>query len=308
MSTIIDRLKHKYKTGSVLIKLLFINIGVFIALKVIDVVFTLFRITTFNLITLLSVPSNLDTTYQPNLLYQLWTPFTYMFVHAGVWHILFNMLWLYWFGRMFLQYFTGRTLGSLYVLGGLAGAALFVLTFNTIPFYVDMSFCEVRKEHISIILKGASASVMAIVMGVAFYRPDVKLNFFFIGQIKVIYIAIAAFVIDILFLTGDNAGGRVAHISGALFGYLFAVQYRKGKDITAWIGRIIDFFVNLFKLRPKKSKMKVEYMRREADWEYNKRKNDEQAEIDAILDKLKQSGYNGLSAEEKRKLFDASKK
>jgi len=149
---------------------------------------------------------------------------------------------------------------------------------------------------------------MAVVMGIAFYRPDLKLSFLFVGQIKVIYIAIAVLVIDFLSIAGTNAGGHVAHLGGALLGYLFAVQYRKGKDITGWISSLIDKFANLFKPRPKKSKMKVEYMRREADWEYNKRKNDEQAEIDAILDKLKQSGYNGLSAEEKRKLFDASKK
>ena len=296
MSTIFDQLKHKYKTGSVLTKLIFINIGVFVALKAINVILTLFfpGAIVFDLITFLGVPSGLYT-----LSHRFWTPFTYMFVHERLWHILFNLLWLYWFGRMFLQYFTGRTLGSLYVLGGLAGAALYVLAFNTIPFYVEIG----RSFMI-----GASASVMAIVMGVAFYRPEVKLNFFLIGQIKVIYIAIFVFLLDFLSLVNANAGGHVAHIGGALLGYFFAVQYRKGRDMTAWISPIMDWFVNLFKPRPKKSKMKVEYMRREADWEYNKRKNDEQAEIDAILDKLKQSGYNGLSAEEKRKLFDASKK
>jgi hypothetical protein len=190
-------------------------------------------------------------------------------------------------------------LGSLYVLGGLAGAALYILAFNTIPLYVERE-CT--------FMIGASASVMAIVMGAAFYRPDVKLNFFLIGQIKVIYIAIFVFVLDFLSLAGTNAGGHVAHIGGALLGYLFAVQYRKGKDITAWISSIMDWFVNLAKPRPRKAKMKVNYTRPETDWEYNKRKNNEQAEIDVILDKLKQSGYNGLSAEEKRKLFDASKK
>jgi membrane associated rhomboid family serine protease len=303
MSTIIDQLKQKYKTGSVLTKLIFINIGVFLVLRVMYVILRLFfpeMISPDLMMTFLSVPSNLETAYQPNLLHRLWTLFTYMFVHWDFLHILFNLLWLYWFGRMFMQYFTGRTLGSLYVLGGLAGALLYIVAFNTIPLYVR------GMEHGFMI--GASASVMAIVFGVAFYRPDAKLNLLFLGQIKIVYIAIAAFVIDILFLTGDNAGGRVAHIGGAALGYLFAVQYKKGKEITAWISVLIDRFVNLFKPRPKKSKMKIEHARRETDWEYNKRKNDEQAEIDAILDKLKQSGYSNLSSEEKRKLFDASKK
>jgi membrane associated rhomboid family serine protease len=296
MSTIIEKIKHKYKTGTVLTRLIFINIGVFIILMAINVVFTLFlsRVMTLDMITWIGVPSNLS-----DLLHRFWTPFTYMFVHERFFHILFNMLWLYWFGRMFMQYFSGRTMGSLYVLGGLAGAALYVLAFNTIPYFVD---------NRSGVLIGASASVMAIVMGVAFYRPDMRLNFLFIGQIKIIYIAIVALVADLLLLASANAGGHVAHLGGALFGYLFAVQYRKGRDITAWISPIIDWFVNLFKPRKKKTRMKVEYVRRESDWEYNKRKSDEQAEIDAILDKLKQSGYSNLSSEEKRKLFDASKK
>lgn len=294
MSTIIDRLKEKYKTGNVLIKLIFINVGVFILLAAVQVVFALFRISSIDMITLLGVPS---TWYLLSI--RSWTPFTYMFVHERLWHILFNMLWLFWFGRLFLQYFTGRTMGSLYVLGGLAGAALYIVAFNTIPLYIEMG----RSFMI-----GASASVMAIVMGAAFYRPDAKMNFLLIGEIKIIYIAFFAFLLDFLSLAGSNAGGHVAHIGGALLGYFFAIQYRKGKDITGWISSIMDWIVNLFKPRKKKSKMKVEYMRNETDWEYNQRKNDEQAEIDAILDKLKTSGYNGLSAEEKRKLFNASRK
>jgi membrane associated rhomboid family serine protease len=294
-TTIIDNLKHRYKTGTVLTRLIFINVGVFIVLKAISVIFTLLKINVFDVITFLGVPSSVYV-----LLHRFWTPFTYMFVHEGFLHILFNLLWLYWFGRMFMQYFSGRTLGSLYVLGGLAGAMFYILAFNTIPHYVDMGRGW---------LIGASASVMAIVMGVAFYRPDLRLNMFFIGQIKIIYIAIFVFVLDFLSLGNEaNPGGHVAHIGGALLGYLFAVQCRKGKDITAWISPMIDWFVNLFKPRKRKSKMKVEYARRETDWEYNKRRNDEQVEIDAILDKLKQSGYSNLSSEEKRKLFDASKK
>ena len=306
MSSIIEHLKHKYKTGTVLTRLIFINIGVFVVLMAINVVFTLFlsRVMAFDLLEFVAVPSNVHV-----LLHRFWTPFTYMFVHERFWHILFNMLWLYWFGRIFLQYFSGRTLGSLYVLGGLMGAALYILAFNTVPFYVEKvhKFYTVTGNNF-IPMIGASASVMAIVAGAAFYRPDLRLNFLFIGQIRVIYIAITVLVIDFLFLTSANAGGHVSHLGGALFGYLFAVQYQKGRDITAWISPLIDWFVNLFKPRPKKSKMKVEYMRRETDWEYNKRKSDEQAEIDAILDKLKQTGYNGLSADEKRKLFDASKR
>lgn len=292
---IIDKLKHRYKHGSVLMRFIYINLAFFVIIKVVSLFTTLFNIYSFDLITLLGVPSGLNM-----LLKRVWTLFTYMFVHEQIFHILFNMLWLYWFGKIFLQYFTGRVFGSLYVLGGLGGALLYIIAFNYIPYFASME----RSWMI-----GASASVMAIVMATAFYRPEVRLNLLFIGSIKIVYIAIAAFIIDFLSLgNGVNEGGHVAHIGGALIGYLFAMQYKNGKDITAWVGKLIDWFVNLTKPRKKKSKMKVQYKRNETDMEYNERKKNEQADIDTILDKLKTSGYNGLSSEEKRKLFDASKK
>lgn len=295
MADFIDRLKSTYKNGSVLTRLIFINVSVFVALKVIDVIFVLFNIYALDLITLLGVPSHI-----PLLTQRIWTLITYMFVHEGFLHILFNMLWLYWFGKIFLQYFTGRTLGSLYILGGLAGALLYIIAFNTIPYYLSMD----RGWMI-----GASAAVMSIVMGAAFYRPDLKLQLLFIGEVKIVYIAIFAFILDFLSLGSPvNPGGHVAHIGGALLGYIFATQYQKGRDITNWTSKLLDWFVALFKPRKKKTKMKVTHSRRESDWEYNSRKKTEQEEIDTILDKLKKSGYSGLSSEEKRKLFDASKK
>ncbi len=295
MADFIERLKLRYKRGNVLTRLIFINLSVFILLKIVSVIFTLFNIYAIDLITLLGIPSHI-----PLLLHRIWTPITYMFVHEGFLHILFNMLWLYWFGQIFMQYFTGRTLGSLYVLGGLAGAMLYVIAFNTIPYYTGME----RGWMI-----GASAAVMAIVMGAAFYRPDVQLNLLFLGPIKIVYIAIFAFILDFLSLGNPmNPGGHVAHIGGALLGYFFAIQYKKGRDITGWMGRAIDWFFGLFKPRMKRPKMKVKHARQQTDWEYNQRKHSEQEEIDAILDKLKQTGYSGLSSEEKKKLFDASKK
>ncbi len=295
MADFIERLKQRYKTGSVMTRLIFINVFVFIILKIVNVIFTLFNIYAVDLITFIGVPSHI-----PLLLNRIWTPITYMFVHEGFLHLLFNMLWLYWFGQIFMQYFTGRTLGSLYVLGGLAGAMLYVIAFNTIPYYTGME----RGWMI-----GASAAVMAIVMGAAFYRPDVQLNLLFLGPIKIVYIAIFAFILDFISLGNPmNPGGHVAHIGGALLGYFFAIQYKKGKDITRWMSQVIDWFVGLFKPRTHKPKMKVKHARHETDWEYNERKHTEQEEIDVILDKLKQSGYSSLSSEEKRKLFDASKK
>ncbi len=295
MADIIDRLKQKYRTGNVITRLIFANTLVFVVLKVVVVIFTLFNIQAVDPFIFLGVPS-----YVPALISRIWTLLTYMFVHEGFLHLLFNMLWLYWFGQIFLQYFTGRTLGSLYLLGGLAGALLYVVAFNTIPYYLEMGDGW---------MIGASAAVMAIVMGAAFYRPEVQMNLLFLGPIKIVYIAIFAFILDFLSLGSPaNPGGHVAHIGGAALGYFFATQYKRGRDITNWMSRLLDGLVGLFKPRKKGDRMKVKHSRNETDWEYNKRKHDEQEVIDAILDKLKQSGYGSLSSEEKKKLFDASKK
>lgn len=295
MAGIIDGLKRRYENGNVMMKLIFINVAVFLCIKIAGVFFTLFAIHQVDVAGFLAVPSDPGT-----LLRHAWTAFTYMFVHEDFWHILFNMLWLYWFGSMFMQFFNGRTLGSLYMLGGLAGAALYLLAFNAIPYYVSMGQGS---------MIGASAAVTAIVMGVSFYRPDMRLNFFLLGSVKIIYIAIAVFFLDFLSL-GDasNPGGHVAHIGGAVAGYVFAMQYRKGKDITAWVSRILDAIANLLKPRKKQPKLKVSSRRAENDRDYNYRKRQEEADIDVILDKLKQSGYSSLTDKEKKSLFDASKK
>ena len=295
MSNILDNIKRTFNKGDVLMKFIFINIAVFLAIHAVGVVATLFRLESLYPLPFLAVPSQLS-----ELLIRFWTLLTYMFVHVDFLHILFNMLWLYWFGKIFLTYFNERTIGSLYVIGGLAGALLYILAFNTIPYYLDLGHN---------VMIGASASVMAIVMAAAFYRPDVTLNLFLFGRIKIIYIAIAVFAIDFFSLSnGSNPGGHVAHIGGAIAGYLFANQYHKGKDITLPISRFLDKIANLFKKRSHKVAHKVVYQRPESDYDYNYRKAQEAKKIDAILDKLKQSGYSSLSDEEKRQLFDASKK
>ena len=295
MSNILDNIKRTFNKGDVLMKFIFINIAVFLAIHAVGVVATLFRLESLTPLPFLAVPSKLN-----ELLIRFWTLLTYMFVHVGFLHILFNMLWLYWFGKIFLTYFNERTLGSLYVIGGLAGALLYILAFNTIPYYLDLGHN---------VMIGASASVMAIVMAAAFYRPDVTLNLFLFGRIKIIYIAIAVFVIDFFSLSsGGNPGGHVAHIGGAIAGYLFANQYNKGKDFTLPISRFLDKIANLFKKRRYKGAHKVVYKKPETDYDYNYRKAQESKKIDAILDKLKQSGYGSLSEDEKRQLFDASKK
>lgn len=293
MDGIITNLKRSFLAGSILKKLIFINIAVFILIRLLGILLLLFNLQDFPILLYLQLPAS-----PMALLSRPWTLFTYMFTHFEFLHIVFNMLWLYWFGELFLQVFNERQLGGLYVLGGLAGALLFVVSYNLFPYFQEVASFS--------FLMGASASVMAIVFAISFYRKEIEINLLLLGRIKLIYLALFTFVIDLLAMTSDNAGGHIAHIGGALFGIWFASRYAQGKDLTAPINRLIDKLVNLGKRKPK---MSVTYGgRSNKDWEYNARKQQQAANIDAILDKLKRSGYGSLSADEKKQLFDASKK
>lgn len=293
MDGIITNLKRSFLAGSILKKLIFINIAVFILIRLLGILLLLFNLQDFPILLYLQLPAS-----PMALLSRPWTLFSYMFTHFEFLHILFNMLWLYWFGELFLQVFNERQLGGLYVLGGLAGALLFVVSYNLFPYFQEVASFS--------FLMGASASVMAIVFAISFYRKEIEIHLLLFGRIKLIYLALFTFVIDLLAMTSDNAGGHIAHIGGALFGIWFASRYAQGKDLTAPINRLIDKLVNLGKRKPK---MSVTYGgRSNKDWEYNARKQQQAANIDAILDKLKRSGYGSLSADEKKQLFDASKK
>ena len=294
MESIFTDLKRTFARRGVLMNLIYINVAVFVVARLAAVALTLAGREDILFLHYLQVPPSL-----PLLLHRPWTVFTYMFTHFDFLHILFNMLWLYWFGKIFLLFFNQRQLGGLYILGGLAGAFLFVLVYNLLPYFGD---------HVAnSFLMGASASVMAIVFAVSFYRKDYEIGLLFIGRVKLIYLALVTFVLDLLAITSSNAGGHIAHVGGALLGILFAFLIARGVDLTAPVNRLIDWVADLGKRRPR---MQVTHKqrRRETDYEYNARKNRDQAEIDRILDKLRRSGYESLSAEEKRKLFDASKK
>lgn len=292
MESIFTNLKNTFRAGNILAKLIYINVGLFILIRLMGVIFLLFNIPGISFLQYLQMPSSPEL-----LMYRPWTVITYMFTHFDFLHILFNMLWLYWFGGLFLTFFSERQLGGLYLLGGIAGAILFMLAYNIFPYFQTVAS--------SSYLMGASASVMAIVFAVSFYRKDLEINLFLIGRIKLIYLALFTFVIDLLAITSENAGGHIAHIGGALFGIWFAMRIKEGKDLTVPMNRLLDWVVNLGK---RKHKMKVTHKRAETDYEYNARKHRESADLDAILDKLKRSGYESLSADEKRQLFDASKK
>ncbi|WP_347159785.1 rhomboid family intramembrane serine protease [Pontibacter chitinilyticus] len=235
-----------------------------------------------------------------------WTLITYFFTHEGFLHILFNMLNLYWFGQLVREYLGDKKLLSLYVLGGIAGGILYLLCYNFIPYFAD-------RASFSLMI-GASASVLAIVVGAATLLPDFSFNLILIGPVKIKYIAAFLLLLSISGAVGDNAGGNLAHLGGALIGWVFIRQLQRGNDLGRPVLAVTGFFSRLFSRRPK---LKVTH--RQAA--YSSRTNGsgrtasanypgkpDQDEIDRILDKISSSGYESLSKEEKQKLFQASQK
>jgi len=289
-----DDIKKTFHQGSSLIKLIYINIAVFLLISIAAI--TGFLLTNPLIaeksVDLLAVPASFG-----RLILKPWTLITYMFLHKDIWHILFNMLWLYWFGTIFLQYLDQKKLVSVYLLGGISGALLYIISFNIFP-----AFTGIVSESVAI---GASASVMAVVIAIAAYVPDYTITLFLFGRIKIKYMALAIFVLTSFMDFSVNSGGKLAHIGGAVFGYLYTLNLRQGKDIGRGINRIIDSVVTFFK--PAK-KMKVTYKKPADDYEYNKMKTERQAKINAILDKISKAGYDSLTKEEKDTLFRESQK
>lgn len=239
-----------------------------------------------------------------------WTIITYSFAHSlsGIFHILFNMLVLYWFSRLVLEYLGNQKVISLYVVGALSGGIAYLLVYNTIPFYIQSA------DNISGMV-GASAAVYAIVVAAATLAPNYTFYLLFLGPVKIKYIAAFYIVLSFLGSVGANAGGNVAHLGGALMGYVYIKQLQTGNDIGAWVIKLIAFVQSFFAKKPNiKVTHKKETVRshkvRSSKVKVAGSKNDKasQEEIDAILDKISQSGYESLSKAEKQKLFNASKK
>lgn len=282
-----------------LTKLIYINLGVFIFLMLLRVLFFFFRADgLFHELTqnFLMVPTDLS-----RLLVRPWTVITYMFLHIGFIHILFNLLWLYWFGMIFMQYFNQKQLVGVYLWGGLAGATLYILTYNLFPVFSD----AVQESQ----ALGASAAVTAVVGAAAFYAPNHRLNLLLIGPVKIIYIALFFIITDIMTIPVSNAGGHIAHIGGALFGYLYVSQIKTGTDMTKGINRLLDTIFSWFKPR---QNVRVKYKNTQAqtpkdDLEYNYQKKMNQQEVDKILDKIAKHGYDSLTKREKEILFKAGK-
>ena len=293
--SITDEIKESFRKGTTLHKLIYLNLGLFLAVQIVRII--LFLSNSYGLfndfLDYLAIPANLDV-----LAKRPWTFVTYMFLHVDFIHILFNLLWLYWFGTVFIQELGLKKLLSTYLLGGLAGGLLYVIFYNIFPV-----FNEVRENSIAL---GASASVMAVVVAAATYHPEKRMHLVLIGPVKIVYIALVMFIFTSLVDFSVNTGGKIAHIGGALMGFLFAYYYKRGKDITKGFDRMMDQVASWFK--PGRQNMKVTHKRSSDDIQYKKQKSEEQKEIDKILDKISKAGYDSLSASEKELLFKMSDK
>jgi membrane associated rhomboid family serine protease len=289
-----DEIKLTFRNGSNLTRLIYINIVVFVLITIVAGIGFLLndQEVSVKALDLFSVPASLST-----LLLRPWTLITYMFTHKDIWHILFNMLWLYSFGRIFLEYLDQRKLVAVYLLGGLCGAFVYILSFNVFP-----AFKGVVADSMAI---GASASVMAVVIAIAAYVPDYTIQLFIFGRIKIKYLALGIFVLTSIMDFSVNSGGKLAHIGGAFFGYFYILNLKRGRDMGKGFNKIIDFFVTLFKPR---KKLKVTHKKVATEYEYNKIKVEHQKTINHILDKISKGGYDSLTREEKEALFNESQK
>ena len=296
-NTFFDDIKNAFRNGSAVTRFILINVAVFLLVNIVSLVFFLFSVAPqnqFNLVNWLAVPAD----WKQLLFHKPWTIISYMFLHEGFFHILSNMLMLYFGGQLFIEYLGESRFTSTYFLGGISGALFYILLYNIFPAFAN--------DVPSSIALGASASVLAVFVAVATYLPNFSVNLILLGPVRLKFIAIALVVLDLINIDKGNPGGHIAHLGGALYGYLAMTQLRKGRDFSSGFNRLLQSISSVFKNKPR-SKMKVTHQNYRNDDAYNAAKKSKQESIDNILDKISKSGYESLTKQEKEELFKMSK-
>ena len=288
--------KH-FLQASVLQKLIVVNVAIFVAFLLLNTLSFLFQTDLSVIQSWLSFPNDIfDYIIKP------WSIITYAFLHADFWHLLFNMLWLHFFGQIFINIHTGRRFLNVYFLGAIFGALLYMLAYSFFP-----AFAQISKSS----LVGASAAVNAVMVAATVQSPDSPLRFMFIPiTFKLWWITVGLLVLDVIRIPSGNAGGHLSHLGGALIGYLYMKQLQKGNDIGVPVEKTMDWIVALFKPREKgKVKMKTVHKAKKTKSKVvrSTKGTDTQKQIDAILDKISKSGYESLSKKEKDFLFKVGK-
>ena len=281
-----DNIKYRFAILSIAEKIILINVICFVMPMLLNVLFFLFNTPTSAYMSLLQLSPNLGI-----FITRPWTLVTYAFIHSGFFHLLWNMVLLFYAGRLLLNLFPDRIFINNYFLGVIAGGFIFITSYALFPVF--------QGTYPPMI--GASAGVMAVFIFICAYTPDQEIRFFFINA-KLKYLGIAYFIIDVIQIPYGNAGGHLAHIGGAVFGYLYARQLTNGKDIGAG-------FQNIWQSIFQKKQLKTVYRspHKKSPPKKTHKYGDHQNKIDTILDKISKSGYDSLSKEEKDYLFRAGK-
>tara|TARA_B100000242_G_scaffold135094_1_gene95964 strand:- start:999 stop:1832 length:834 start_codon:yes stop_codon:yes gene_type:complete len=277
MKIFFDKISSEFKLSSNLNKIIYLNIIFFVIIKVCSSIFFLFEINTNEFFNKLYLPAEINL-----IKLQPWSIFSFMFIHLNFVHLIFNMLWLYFIGNIFLQWLNEKQLIFIYLLGGISGGLFFVLCYNYIPL--------LQKNIENTLALGASASIFAIMMAITIYKPDHKIQIPFIQKIKLKNITIFLTIYYIVSLSGGNTGGYLAHIGGGIFSFIYMKQLNTSK-----------IFKSIFKNSSK-------FNEKDSDYIYNQKQNKKNKEIDIILEKISKSGYKSLNKKEKEILFKSSKK
>ena len=286
--SIIDDLKFQYKIGGISNKMIYWNVGIFL---VSIPLFYQFKLGVFN------YPNWLAISSEPNVvLTKPWTLLTYAFFHFGFMHLFFNMMVLNFSSRLFLTFFTQKQYLGLYLLSAIFAGLCFVGTFYLL--------------HQTSSMVGASAAIMALLVATTTYQPLMEIRLLLIGNVKLWHITAVLLILDLLQIQIDNTGGHIAHLSGAFFGFIFIKFLQNGIDLSNIVSFLIDFFTNLFNEKKSTPFKKVHVNPKKPTIKKQSTivvKDKTQQQIDEILDKISQSGYDSLTTEEKEFLFKAGK-
>ena len=281
---IIDDLKFQYRVGGITNKMIYWNVGFFL-LSIIF--FYQFKSGVFDFPNWLAISSEPTT-----VLTRPWTLLTYAFFHYGFLHLFFNMMVLNFSSRLFLTFFTQKQYLGLYILSAIFSALCFVLSFYFL--------------HQTSSMVGASAAIMALLVATTAYQPLMEIRLLLIGNVKLWHITAVLLLLDLLQIQMNNTGGHIAHLSGAFFGYIYIKLLQNGTDLS----RIVDSILNLFSKKQSTPFRKVHVNPKKPAAKRESKiviKDKTQQQLDEILDKISQSGYDSLTAEEKEFLFKAGK-
>ncbi|MBK9733852.1 MAG: rhomboid family intramembrane serine protease [Saprospiraceae bacterium] len=289
--SIADDIKASFDYGNMVVRLIIINVAVYMVTALIEAFVPDFYHS--SILPYLALPGD------PILiLYRPWTLFTHMFLHSGLWHLIWNMVVFYTFGNIAGDLLGDRKILPIYIIGGLFGASAYILSYQFMPAVGSFAL-------------GASAAVMAIVFAAVVTAPDYMIHLILLGPVRIKFIGLFVLFFDIIGVkSGDNSGGHIAHLGGTLFGFLFVYLLKEGIDFSKYWYQVIDFFsLKIIREPKRKSNLKVTYRSPDINRSDKTplRSKSMQSRVDEILEKIKQKGYESLTDEEKEVLYQASK-